>query len=268
VIAALSVIGSPAVPAAAQPDPKINFAIGLRHWLRHGDQVGVVRTTWLLDRPERCPVPLHQIVWRFSGPRDTSTIKGVSVEEFDSSRPRRIEEKLKPSERHQYQVIAYCPPWSFEGSPLAGPAFTMNIREDEGSGVTYRGGPWSTITGQGFSGGTTHVATRVGGNARINFDGLAVAWVTTRDFKASSDTDQDQVLVRCGIGPAHDCDRYGTAQMVTSAPRMQRMMAVREFRQWDAGSRSVSSRVRIIAENADGVDVDAFIIVVRCEPRC
>jgi hypothetical protein len=208
------------------------------------------------------------MVWRFSGPRDASTIQGV-LEEFDSSQQQWVVDNLNPSERHQYQVIAFCPTWGFQGSTLAGPAFTMNILEDQGSGVTYRGGPWNTITGPGFSGGTTHEATRVGGNARITFDeALAVACVTTRDFKASSDSDQDQVLVRCGIGPAHDCDDYGTAQKVTSAPRTQRMMGVRDFREWDAGSPSVSSRVRIIAENADGVDVDAFIIVVRCEPSC
>jgi hypothetical protein len=283
-LAAAAIAAATATSAPAQvPDPSVNFATSLTHQMVAGrelDPDGFVRVqiSWALDHPERCTLPsgeqvaLRQLLFEASGPRGQTGFDSFrQVAQFTSFDARRTRRDLDIGRKYQYQVIAFCPAWGFDGSALVGPSFAIDIREDTDPQISYFG-TWVTRQGADFSGGSTHEARGIGDpatinytDATINYFGLAAAWVTTRDPKPPGDQDGARVA----------CDGVLCAVLQTSlpqppftAPKPRQVQSAGFFRSFRWDSVPGMHQLRVIANDHDGVDLDAFVIAVRCEPTC
>jgi hypothetical protein len=288
VILGLAAVPATGTPAAAQTDnPWVSF---LRHELVFDKMVNAdasesfaphsiqVRTWWELDHPEKCPVPLHQRLFRQTG---NEPLPGTLIDDFSSyGSPNGVnswyQHTLKLNTSYQYFLGVTCPPLDSGGS--FGPAFVedepFGIRLEEDTGVEPMflpifQGAWNTAQGAGFSGGTTHQATQLEPRALLAEGGFAAGWVTTRDPKPT--LDEDRAKVFCNernnvTGTPVQCADVTTS--VVNAPGQQplykRVKSAGWLSRWDSTTEYQLLRVVVVPEDAEGVDVDAFVIVEEC----
>jgi hypothetical protein len=276
-LAAAAVAAATATPAAAQvPGPSVNLATDVEFRLGGGllqpDGRVPLRIRFVLDRPERCePGPLTQIIFRDSGPRRVGFTTVEQVARFTSpTRPYAagtFGDQLDPAMKYQYRVVAFCGD-RFTGEFVQGPAFSIDFSRDRFS--TASGplpaylGTWSLIGGP-YIGGVTFEANEFGDFAELTTNFLAAAWVTTRDLRPSSDTDQASVACDgrlCAVTPT------SLDETQFSQTRPQQVMIVNRFREFDSESVARFHKLRIIANDHDGVDLDAFLMVVECPRTC
>jgi len=257
-----------ATPLTAQIiiEPNNPWVLVLRHEPDFGSTVtpdlGVrVRTTWELDRPGRCPEPLKQELYRRTGSQTKNP--GELIWQGKGYTAPRFRHYLKLNTEYQYHLFVTCPPLD-EGHLYPGVTeapFGFRILEDDRGPAAlwptlYRG-TWVTRQGKEFSGGSTHEARQDQSSATIGYNGLAMAWLTTSDAKPSGDQDQARVA----------CDRRLCATVSTavgSVTKPRRVMSAGWLSVWGHWSTQGPHRLQVIADDNEGVDVDAFLLVEDC----
>lgn len=228
-----------------------------------------VNTTLQLDRPGRCPWPgLVMELWRQTGDQPGP---GDLIWQGTGYSAPLFKQYLALNTRYRYHASARCPAEPVGGvdfTPMVsdGVAFGIRLQDDLSSGWPswpFYNGMWSTLYGPGYIGGTAHDARQSGASATIQYAGVAAAWVTTRDYKPA--WDQDPARVACDY---QLCNSFTTAlpsATYTGLAQFRRVMSAGWLSNWGSSSTNSPHRLQVIADDSDGVDVDAFLIVEDCE---
>jgi uncharacterized delta-60 repeat protein len=87
---------------------------------------------------------------------------------------------LSPNETYQFRVRALDNNGNWS-TWRTGPRFTVDLRQENGVGVSYPSGTWKSQSMSSASGGAIKYATAKGATARFTFQGRSVAWVAPKN---------------------------------------------------------------------------------------
>jgi len=266
VILGLAAASASPTPAVAQGG--VVSAMGVWNQVESGGPTASHGQVWepsSAGRPYRVPV---KTFWDLQNQEDCISPAQGKLERQDGNGPWQlvwagtsfghpyIRQLLDTDKSYRYRLTVSCmKAHGVESSVTNGVRFSMHVIEDDKpppKGITYNG-QWVVSRFGPVSGDSTHVAKQVEASATITYDGIAAAWVTTRDA-------EDTVRARVA------CERVLCATIDTSSP-------TREYRRviwsdaWNTWSSQKVHRVQVIADDPFGhVDVDAFVLVSERRP--